>query len=153
MDSYSGSAIWDDLKAQFKRPEGQRIGEMILREFKPGGIELLNGKVAKKFDGERVWRVVWKILKGLFFEEYGRFLPEDVPKQQMFFSPGETPPSDFDFFQNISSKGLYPGVFNYKYYCFEEINNLHVWAISLWDKITIIVAFHDPACPCEECKV
>jgi len=80
--SYSGDGIWNDIVHQFQRPQGQRIGQMISREFddRPFGLYLPNGKVLKRFDGERVWRVVWKILRGLFFKEYNRFLPEDTPR-------------------------------------------------------------------------
>jgi len=76
--SYSGNQIWQDISNQFKRHQGQRIGQMILKEFesRPSGLYLPKGKVAKRFDPERVWRVAWKITRGLFFKEHGRYLPK-----------------------------------------------------------------------------
>ncbi|MGD0917050.1 MAG: hypothetical protein ABSB22_11390 [Thermodesulfobacteriota bacterium] len=53
---------------------------MVLKEFdkRPSGLILPFGKVAKRFDGQRVWRVVWKIMRGLFLKEIGRFLPDVI---------------------------------------------------------------------------
>jgi hypothetical protein len=33
-----------------------------------------------------------------------------------------------------------------------EANNVHYWLLLLWDRIVIMVCFHDPACTCEACK-
>jgi len=78
-ESYSGSEIWKDITHKFQRPEGFRIGKMISKEFdsRPSGLYLPRGKVIKRFDAERVWRVVWKIVRGLFFKEHQRLLPEN----------------------------------------------------------------------------
>ncbi|MCF8105626.1 MAG: hypothetical protein K9K64_09095 [Desulfohalobiaceae bacterium] len=78
MDTSPGNSLWKDIAHQFARPQGERLGNMVFKEFNnrlPSGLYLPPGKVAKRFDAERVWRVVWKIVRGLFFKEYGRFLP------------------------------------------------------------------------------
>lgn len=67
MESYSGKALWDDISDRHNRPQNRRIAEMVLKEFdkRPSGLILPFGKVAKKFNGERIWRVVWKIAIGI----------------------------------------------------------------------------------------
>lgn len=150
MDSYSGKTIWTDISNQFKREQGQRIAKMILGELHPSGIILPFGKVAKKFDGNRVWRVVWKITRGLFFKETGRFLPEMTPRIYKIFSPGEKPSPEYDFVPHLKSHGQYPGVFDYKYLEVPD-GKFHFWAMLFWDRIIKFVGFHDPDCNCEIC--
>lgn len=154
QDSYSGQALWKDLASQYKKPRGNRIAKMILQEFdqRPSGIILPSGKVAKNLDGERVWRVVWKITRGLFFWEHRRLLPEYTPSTFKITSPNEEPPKEFAYVANTPSKGQYPVVFDYKYKVFSEHNNFNVWAMLFWDSIIMLVLFEDPACPCETCK-
>ncbi len=152
--SYSGDEIWNDIEHRFQRIEGQRIGQMVLNEFeeRPSGLYLPGGKVAKKFDGKRVWRVVWKIVRGLFYKEHARFLPENTARLFKIVSVGEKPPSEFEAVLNASSKGQYPNVFDYKYIVIPELDSFHVWAMLFWDRLIKLAAFHDPECECETCK-
>ncbi len=80
IESYSGNALWNDITQQYKRPQGVRISRMILREFeqRPSGLYLPNRKVVKRFDAERIWRVVLKIIRGLFFKEHKKILPKTL---------------------------------------------------------------------------
>ena len=57
---------------------------------------LPDGKVAKRFDGKRVWRIVWKITRGLFFKEKGIFLPDNTPRVFDLYSSGERPKPFFN---------------------------------------------------------
>ena len=52
----------------------------------------------------------------------------------------------------MESQGAYQGVFAYAFKIFSDVNNLHYWAFNLWDRIILTVAFHDPACSCEDCS-
>lgn len=156
LTSYSGSEIWEDIKCQFKRPKGQRIGNMVLKEFssRPSGLYLPHGKVIKKFDAERVWRIVWKIARGLFYKEHNRILPENTTRTyyKIIFPEYESPPPEFAVVRDTPSRGLYPGVFDYKYIIIPELNNFHFWAMLFWDRIIKLIAFHDPDCNCESCS-
>ncbi len=96
-------------------PEGLRIGKMISKKFdsRHSGLYLPRGKVIKRFDAERVWRVVWKIVRGLFFKDHQRLLPENT--LQTYYkgiSVGESPPPEFDFVRNTHSRGQNPNLFN-----------------------------------------
>ena len=152
--SYSGNGIWNDISHQFEKSRGQRIGQMILKEFedRPSGLYLPRGKVVKTFDAERVWRVVWKIVRGLFYKEFTRFLPENTPKVFKLVSVGDKPPPEFESVRNTPSKGQYPNVFDYKYIVVPELENFHFWAMLFWDRLVKMVAFHDPECQCEICS-
>jgi len=152
--SYSGNQIWQDISNQFKRPQGQRIGQMILKEFesRPSGLYLPKGKVAKRFDPERVWRVVWKITRGLFFKEHGRYLPDEIPNHYSVISVGEKTPPEFEIVRNTPSRGQYPAVFDYKFVTIPELDNFHFWAMLFWDRLIKLIAFHDPDCNCDKCS-
>ena len=156
LGSYSGNAILRDIDHQMKRPQGygKRIGQMILKEFdrRPGGIILPHSKVAKRFDGKRIWRIIWKITRGLYFHEKGQFLPEKTPRLFDIVSPGDKPSSELSYVLRTPSRGQHPGVFDYKFMNIPEINNMHLWSMLLWDRIIIFIAFHDPECPCSKCK-
>ena len=154
QESYSGSQVWKDIGNQFQRPEGLRIGKMIFREFqaRPSGLYLPAGKVVKRFDAERVWRVVWKIVRGLFYKEHRRFLPEDsLRTYYKVVSVGEQPPPEFEAVRNTPSRGQYPGVFDYKYIVIPELNDFHFWALLFWERLIKLIAFHDPECACSAC--
>jgi hypothetical protein len=153
MESYSGKEIWSDIKHQFERPEGKRIQRMIYKEFdpRPSGLYLPDGKVVKRVDPKRIWRVAWKILRGLFFKEYDGFLPEETPKLFKVVSVNERPPDEFKYVRDTPSRGQHPAVFDYKYISIPELNNFHYWAMLFWDRLIVLAAFHDPACTCKGC--
>ena len=68
------------------------------------------------------------------------------------FGPDDQPPEDVLWFAaNRSSRGTYPGVFDYKFDKFPGPRNLHYWLLLLWDRLMFRVAFHDPGCSCETC--
>jgi hypothetical protein len=152
--SYSGNEIWKDITHQFQRPQGQIIGQMIRKEFekRPSGLYLPGGKVVKRFDADRIWRIVWKIARGLFYKEHNRYLPEDTPKLFKVVSVGEEPPAKFEAVRNSPSRGQYPAVFDYKYIVIPELDNIHFWAMLFWDRLITLIAFHDPDCSCEICS-
>lgn len=154
MESYSGGQIWKDILRRKQRPQGNLLHEKVYKEFDPtpSGLVLPDGKVIKRFDGKRVWRVVWKITKGLFFKEKNQFLPDDLPHNYKIYSAGERPDPEFENLRNTPSRGQYPGVFDYKYVDVPNLNDFHVWAFLFWDKLIFQVAFHDPKCPCEKCQ-
>lgn len=109
--------------------------------------------MVKRFDGERVWRVVWKITRGLFFRDNnGRVLPENTPRLFKIIDIGEAPPPpEFQLLVNKEERGRYPGIFAYKSMTLEKMPNFHFWAMLFWDSVMVLIYFHDPACQCETC--
>jgi hypothetical protein len=142
--SHSGRALWQDIKRGFRYPEGLILARKISKEFSDrteSGIILPNDKMIKKFDGERIWGVVWKIVRGLFYKEYDRFLPENTPRLHELFQPGTVPPEHFQHLNNTPSHGAYAAVFAYKYLYVKELNNFHYWGFLLWDNIIMTTRF------------
>ncbi len=142
-DSYAGNELWKDISHQIKRPKSKGLVKKILGEFdkRPSGIILPNGKIAKRFDGKRARRVIWKILRGLYFKENKIFLLEDTKKIIWVSSKDKGLPSIFPYVRNTPSRGDYPGVFDYKYM---KESNVDLWAMLFWNTLTAVILFQDP---------
>jgi hypothetical protein len=154
--SEAGNAIYIKALNDFRTGRQVPLTNKVLKEFdpKPSGLVLPGGKIIKRFDGERLKRVAWKMVRGLhFYHHAGEVLPEKWPTLSVQVYAGETPPPpDLLCFVHIAkSRGPYPGVFDYKFDQFPVVKNLHYWSLLLWDRIIIRVIFHDPGCACEKC--
>lgn len=153
--SESGNAIYAKVLGDFRTGKQVSLTKMVLREFNPNpsGLFLPGGRVVKRFQGERLRRVAWKIVRGLHFYHNNEVLPEIWKSIGVQIYAGETPPpDDVRCFAGIApSRGTYPGVFDYKFDTFPEAKNLHYWLLLLWDRIIVRVAFHDPTCTCTTC--
>ena len=153
--SVPGRALWHDISKRIQRPESVGLASLVAKEWdeKYGNIYLQNGKIAKRFNPDRVWGVIWKITRGLFFYETGRFLPKNTPKLfRTQFEVKGAPPDEFSLVCGAPTKGKYKAVFDYRYVVDDKLNNFNLWAMCLWDALIVMVGFHDPACPCEACK-
>jgi hypothetical protein len=145
--------VLEDYRAGKQVPLTRRV----LGEFEPSpsGLLLPGGKVVKRFDGERIKRVIWKMVRGLHFHHTGEILPErwSAVGVQLFTLDQQPPEDVIEFAGTHPSHGTYQGVFDYKFDKYPESNNLHYWLLLLWDRIIFRVTFHDPACSCERCEV
>jgi hypothetical protein len=157
VDSYTGRSLWNEIGRQYN--EGKNI-PLLKKSFaeisqRPSGLYLPGYDVVKYFDPQRVWRVIWKIHRGLFFYHYGTFLPEETPRGFDITSPNHNPPRTFDLVRSEPGHGVYSSVFDYKFKAFDlpkEPKRFHVWAMLFWDEIITLTGFHDPSCACEVCK-
>jgi hypothetical protein len=157
LESYSGEAVLHEALEKVRQGRNVGLHRKVLEEFEdtPSGLVLPEGKIIKRFDGDRMQRVILKIVAGLYFHHYGEVLPQDLTCSTKIYGPDEKPPDGFLAFmsqETTKRHGLYPGVFDYCFEKFPEVNNFHYWAMLLWDKIIMIAYFHDPACECLECK-
>jgi hypothetical protein len=153
LGTYSGRSLLDEVVAQYQKRRNVPLSNKVLKEFdeNPSDLILPKGKVVKRFDPDRVWGVVWKITRGLFFIEYERILPEDTPRIYKIVDIETPPPQEYGLLANKKTRGNYPGVFAYKYMTLKKIQNFHFWAMLFWDSIMVLVYFHDPECGCEKC--
>ena len=78
QDSYSGSSVYDDVKKRFDEGKKVPLVYKMFNEFdeSPSGLILPGGKALKRFDGKRISRVVWKIVRGLYYIEKNLILPD-----------------------------------------------------------------------------
>jgi hypothetical protein len=155
--STSGDALYRHNISRFQRGSNVALANMVLKEFQRvvNGIILPANRVAKRFDPQRVHDVIYKIIRGLHYHHYGEILPRVWSCSFTVTPPGQQPPDCFLALTNaglLNSKGSYPGVFAYSPHKFPDVNNLHYWAMLLWDTIIITASFHDPACECDQCR-
>lgn len=153
LGSYSGNALLNEIFQKYQAGEKRPLVHKMLKEFekRPSGLILPPGLIAKRFDGERVHRVAWKIIRGLYFYNFQEVLPEDTPNRLEIVSPNEPPPREFFVLQDEPVQGRDPGVFDYKFRKFPEVHNCNYWAMLFWDRLIMIMMFHDPSCKCETC--
>jgi hypothetical protein len=151
--SYAGNSKLSEIVGKYHSGREVPLVRMVLAEFerRPSGLVLPGNKVAKRFDGTRIERVAWKIVRGLYFHHHGQCLPASWTVRVEIVPPGEKPPDHFTAVGADPGMGKYCAVFDYKFRTFPEAENLHYWALLLWDQIIIIVMFHDPQCQCERC--
>jgi hypothetical protein len=150
--SYAGTALLRDVFAKYA--DGKKVGlvHKVLNEFDrtPSGIDLPPERVAKRFEGDRLHRVAWKIVRGLYFHEFGKVLPEDTPNNLDIFAPDKPPSVAFlKALGNVDGRGAYPGVFDYKYITMEQLQGFQYWGLLLWDRLILTMSFHSPECGCE----
>jgi hypothetical protein len=156
--SPSGSALFWKAIDEYHRGQNRPLMQKVLKEFEraPSGLKLPRDKIVKRFDGKRVTRVAWKIVRGLHFHHTGQVLPDIWTKSVDLHLADENwdPPDHFKAFMampNNVEHGKYGGVFSYRFLKFPEANDLHYWAMLILDRIIVIVMFHDLSCGCAEC--
>ena len=157
--SVAGNSIYKKFMTGAREDEDKlSLAEKILREFepRPGGLYLPPGLVAKRQDGDRIRRVAWKIVRGLYFHHHGAFLPEAIDVRCQLIPPDQRPPEHFLYVSSLSddeTHGRYGGVFDYRFRVIEtDLGKLNYWAFLIWDRIIMTLYFHDPwTCQCEVC--
>lgn len=145
--SFAGEALSKEVFDSFhKRKPVRSLVLRTLGEFerRPSGIVLPPNTVAKRFEGERICRIAWKIVRGLYFSHHESVLPETHPVSVMVYPPDRMPPEHFIVAMlDKPTHGRYPGVFDYRFAQFPEAHNMHYWALLLWDRVLITVMFTD----------
>ena len=121
-------------------------------DSRPSGLILPGDKAVLRVDGARIKRVVWKIVRGLWFLEHGKALPEDTHFLHDIREPHNRATSEFEEFWNQvraqPSRGDYQAVFAHKYLKFEQDGEtLHGWAMLLWDRVIVYCMHFDPDSP------
>jgi len=128
----------------------------VLQEFeaRPSGILLPHGLMLKRFDGERVYRVIWKIIRGLHFLTFRRAIPGDTPTGYYQLYEGGRMPSAVDLQLLASCQGLgpHPDIFDYKFLSDDESPRNLFWALRFWGQIIVTFAYQceDPFTPTRE---
>ena len=136
---------------KFRSGRSVALGRKILEQFteQPGGLYLPGNLVAMRVEGDRIKRIAWKIVRGLFWIKNDSCLPEKTPYMLELVEPeshGQSKHPEFwEAVKAQGSKGTYPGVFDYKYLHAKAGElQLHVWGMLLWDQIMILIVHHHP---------
>ena len=158
--SEAGDAIYREFFEKSRKDKKKwNLAKQILRQFepRPRGLHLPAGRVIMRQEGDRVSRVAWKIVRGLYFHHHNTTLPEDINFSCEEITQSERPPELFMDVKNLpddKTHGRYAGIFDYRFRVFELDfgKKLHYWAFLIWDRIIMTGAFHDPwSCKCEKC--
>jgi hypothetical protein len=157
-NSYAGNVLFRKTISEYHRGRNRLLMQKVLREFdpRPSGLALPNDKIAKRFEGARISRVVWKIVRGLHFHHTNQVLPTDWTTSVALHLLDRTwrPLLHFLAFMQEPDNpphGKDEGVFCYRYKKFPKANDLHYWALLVLDSVLLIVAFHDLDCSCGAC--
>jgi hypothetical protein len=155
-----GPMLSEDFKALIARDSpAKKLSETIKRNFdtRPSGLILPGGLVVLRVDGDRLTRVVWKIVRGLFAVEYGRFLPEDTARKIEIVGPfdREVPEHIIPLIARPRS-GHTLTCFGQTFADSNEVKEwdgavLYMCLLEFWGCYLLYAAFHDPDCNCERC--
>jgi hypothetical protein len=150
----TGKSVVQHGWAKARRGKAVGLHRAILNSFdaRPGGLHLPNDRVVLRIDGDRIKRVIWKIIRGLWFLEYQSSLPKETRYLIVIQEPENKDTPQFEEFWNIvraqPSRGKYQAVFAHKYFRFEEYGEvLHGWAMLLWDSVIVYCIHFDPDKP------
>ena len=157
--SVAGNSTYKKFMADAREDEHKLLlAEKILREFepRPSGLYLPSGVVSKRQDGDRITRVAWKIVRGLYFHHHCAILPVGIAVGCEVIPPNQRPPEHFMYVSSLAddeTHGRYGGVFDYRFRVFEtDLGTLNYWAFLIWDRVIMTLYFHDPwTCQCEVC--
>jgi len=146
VETYAGRSVVEDQARRLAT--GRRTGllNFVHKEFesRPSGLVLPDGLLAKRYNRPRVERVAWKIVRGLYFLQEKRVLPEATPFGLQVASPPEdSVPSLLSFLDGVPSFGKYRAVFDYTYRRIEE-PPMYLWAMLLWDRVILVLGHHEP---------
>jgi hypothetical protein len=151
----AGTLAADALNAynasKFRAGESEKLGLKILSEFedRPSGLWLPRDLVIKRVEGDRLKRVAWKVVRGLYRVETGQLLPEGTTFALDLREPENRDPSDLDeLWERVKaqpSRGAYAGVFDYKYLDAKvDSGRLHGWGMLLWDQVIVFIGHLHP---------
>lgn len=157
----AGNALYDQALATYRSGHNTGLVRRVLGQIErnPSGLVLPAGKSVMRFDRPRTDRVLWKVVRGLFFEHYETALPEAYAVYiENVVGDGAQPPKHFHMFMlqpDNAPHGRYPDVFSYRFKEFkstdEQNEHTHYFALRCWDKFLFTVYFHDLQCPCVQC--
>ena len=156
MGSSTGDAVTDDIQRGFRKGHTRGLGEAVLRQL--GRVASPDGTVAFQYDNGRTDRLIWKLVRGLFFIHLQRLLPQKPPPSiELINGPNEVERLNthgwFQVVRDTKPLGRYGKVFDYKWLCVAADGMRgHAFALLIWDHIVVLSMFHDPSCPCGKCR-
>lgn len=143
LGSTAADALVRDQGRKFRAGSSVGLGRKVLAEFvhQPSGLQLPGQRVIKRVEGERMGRVVWKLVRGLYFTETGTVLPEDTPYTHEVIEQDRAAEhagtsAVWEHVKAQSPRGIYGGGFEQKYFvCEVDDSQMHMWGMILWDKL------------------
>lgn len=150
MASPTGRAVVEANARAFQARKSVGLGLKTLREFEdvPSEPRLPDPLILKRVEGARVRRVIWKVVRGLYFHETSMVLPEATWRKTEIIEPVRASVRENPVWEAVKAqpgKGVYPDVFDYKYLeVVAKHGRLHLWGLLLWGQIMVFVAHRHP---------
>ncbi len=147
----AGKALWrEQLGRMFSKNTGLR--GKIASGLSYGHVSTASGiylghRMALRFDERRFDRVVQKIVRGLYYFEYGEALPADTEVMTLFLSTKARFETVVEYAHQLGwGKRQWPGIFEYRcgrvpgasqgsVWLMRCYSNTHFWAISGSDEM------------------
>jgi hypothetical protein len=154
-DSQTGRAVFADWRRAVEQGHDTGLIKTIMGQF--GKVVLADGSRVFNYDVDRTGRVTWKFVRGIYFAEVGRFLPEQLPKRLFMLSPHENQHATktypwWPLVRDTEPMGTHGAVFDYKWLgTIVDGVRAHAIGVLLWDRLLVLALFHDPSCPCSHC--
>jgi hypothetical protein len=143
----AGPAIWNAIDKPIITPHELRLRRQIAGEFSVDRW----GRVHKTFDQKRIYRIIRKIIRGLWFLRFHTVLSNDLRCDIRVYDPNNRPPQVLlNAIESEPSWGFYPEVFFFKALRSDE-QPIQAWTFVLWDWFVITAVVHEAACKCELC--
>lgn len=136
QDTPTGQWLLEDIVTKLSRQDAQGLRNTIMSEFSDNvsGIYLPRGLIAKKLVRARVDRVVWKIIRGLYFHHYSQYLDQDSRHKISYYQMGrDSPPEEYKLMGDAPLLGQYRDVFAYRFKTVvDEGSTSGMWALFFW---------------------
>jgi hypothetical protein len=156
-DTPTGRSTFEDFRRGVAGGHDQGLLKTILSQF--GSVALPDGSVVLNYNADRVGRVVWKLVRGVYHRDVGGVLADDAPKRLILIDPRENKDAAskypyFPFVRDTAPLGRHGAVFDYKWLGIHlgDGKRGHIIALLLWDRLIVLTVFHDPSCLCDECR-
>ena len=151
-----GDAVIDDLRRAIAKGHSRGLLKAIVNAF--GTVTGPRGERVFQIETHRIHRFIWKLVRGIYFLELGRVLPEDTPRDIRVITPYNAPTDLpqipwFPIIRDTEPLARYGNVFDYKWIGQRVDAGIrgHMMALLLWDGIIVLILFHDPTCSCIAC--
>lgn len=142
----AGRAIMEHIAEKWRDGKSHALAKQVLAEFTdaPGRVVLPPWLSAKRFGSQRVQRVIWKIIRGLYFIERDRVLPADglVTWDIRSVEDGKSLKfaRAYDQLHGLP-RTPFPGAFDYCLLLDDAVPDSGVGSMLLWDYFTVWTFF------------
>jgi hypothetical protein len=151
IGSIAANTLFQHHAVRIRSGKAVYLSKKIFQSFdkRPSGLYLPRGLVLMRVEGDRVKRIIWKIVRGLYMIEYGSILTETTSFMIEIKEPENKGPScNDDLWEAVKaqqSKGVYQGVFTYKHLNAKADHAvIYLWGMLWWDRIMVLVAHGEP---------
>ena len=146
----TGKYVSFDVEERAKKDQQKPLIAKVLGQFEGAFRDPSQGVTYVPLNNDRIFRVIWKIARGLYFKETGQHINQSVDKVIKIYTEDDTLPEPIkNAIQVLPGKGDYSAVFDYRYIV---VDHAHCFFMSLWDSYTFKVIFHLGDCPCGQCR-